>query len=444
MEFLSPDSNNLSKRRWIWPVILLLCLLFCSLPAQAALVDQLKEHPAAIRGEDLKVITVLRAIGRQAGLNIFVNDTIIDTISIEMENLTLFDIFHVILNAKKLSYYEKDQIIYVEKQSDFQLEDQSHINKNICTKFGNAGDYIDQLRPMVSKTGSISTNKQGNCLVVRDRQENVDKVTLMISQLDQAMPQVHIEARIVSISNEAKRRLGIKWGYDNLSTRNPITAQADLAAANTSSLTLGFIRDNLKLNFELQALQEDNKLHILSSPRILVMDGKEAEIKQGKEVPYVTQSSTMINTSFREANLSLKVTPRILQDSYIVLDVKVTNDSVDQTSSGTEPLINKQEISTKLFLEDKVTVVIGGIVLQTNDNQVSGVPGLAGIPLLGNLFKSSEKVKDESELLVFITPSIVKLTQPEKAGTTSQNQESPKPVAEAKTSQVTGAAPLTK
>ncbi|MBU0728443.1 MAG: hypothetical protein KKE17_15275 [Proteobacteria bacterium] len=376
----------------------------------ASPLDQLKDRPASIRGENLKVSSLLRAIGRQAEINFFVADNIDGTITIDMDNLTMHDIFHVIITAKQLHYTVKDNVVYIEKLADFEKTEKDVVNETLCTNFGNAAEYIPQLKPLSGKNGSITSSNRGNCILVKDREDNIRKIEAVLKELDTPLPQVHIEAKIVSSTQEARRRLGIKWGYDNLSTRNPLSAGVDLSVTPSSSdIAIGFIRDNLNLNIDLLALQEKDMLQILSAPSILVIDGKEAEIKQGKEVPYVVQSGDLLTTSFREANLSLKVTPKIIKDSYIVLDVNVTNDSVDQSSAGGEPLINKQEITTNLFLEDKVTVVIGGILLQTTDNQDGSVPGLSRIPLLGNLFKNSEKNHDKSELLVFITPTIVNM-----------------------------------
>jgi type IV pilus assembly protein PilQ len=168
----------------------------------------------------------------------------------------------------------------------------------------------------------------------------------------------------------------------------------------------------MNLNYELQALQEDQQLEILSAPSLLVLDGKEAEIKQGQEVPYTSQSGDYINTSFREANLSLKVTPKILQNDLIILDVNVTNDNVDETNKvGEEPLINRQEITTSLYLENNVTVVIGGIKGNKNMEQISGIPLLKDIPLLGWLFKSRDKKGGNYELMIFLTPTIVTMNR---------------------------------
>jgi type IV pilus secretin PilQ/predicted competence protein len=368
-------------------------------------------------------------MGRQAGINILVADNITDTINLDVEKLSLYEVFQIIMDAKQLRYYQKNNVLFVEKKADFQGQQRDLASERLCTKFGNAAAYLDQLKPLLSQHGSITVSNRGNCLVIQDRAGNIPRLRTMLVELDQPIPQVHIEARIVSISNEAKKQLGIIWGYNNYRNAaeldakiNPITSSIALPAVEpTTSLAFGFIRQNVNLNVELQAMQSDSLLEILSSPSVLVLDGKEAEIKQGKEIPYVTQTANTINTSFREANLGLKVKPTVLMDGYIILDVAVTNDSVDQTSSSTSGLlINKQAITTNLFLEDKVTVVIGGIVQQNKSRTNSKVPGLGDIPLFGNLFKNSDKANDQSELMVFITPRIVSMSPKQNSETTAK------------------------
>ena len=402
----------------------------------APLLEGLKNFPASLRTENLSVSLLLRGMGRQAGINIMVADNITDTINLDVEKLSLYEVFQVIMDAKQLRYYQKNNVLFVEKKADFQGQQRDLASERLCTKFGNAAAYLDQLKPLLGPNGSITVSNRGNCLVVQDRAGNIPHLREMLAELDQPIPQVHIEARIVSISNEAKKQLGIIWGYNNsrdaaaLATKtNPIAAAITLPAAEpTTSLAFGFIRQNINLNVDLQAMQSDSLLEILSSPSVLVLDGKEAEIKQGKEVPYVTQTANTVNTSFREANLGLKVKPTVLMDGYIILDVAVTNDSVDQTSSNTSGLlINKQAITTNLFLEDKVTVVIGGIVQQNKSHTNSKVPGLGDIPLLGNLFKNSDKANDQSELMVFITPRIVNMT-PKLNGETAAKEPTPSKV----------------
>ncbi|MFA6464329.1 MAG: hypothetical protein WCT30_01150 [Desulfurivibrionaceae bacterium] len=395
----------------------------------APLLEALKNFPASLRTENLSVSLLLRGMGRQAGINILVADNITDTINLEVEKLNLYEAFQVIMDAKQLHYYQKNNVIFVEKKADFQGEKRDLVSERLCTKFGNATAYMDQLKPLLGQDGAITVTNRGNCLVIQDRAGNIPRLREMLLELDQPIPQVHIEARIVSISNEAKKQLGIIWGYNNYRDAsgltpkiNTIASSADLSVSEpTTSLAFGFIRENFDLNVTLQAMQSDRLLEILSSPSVLVLDGKEAEIKQGKEVPYVTGTSTTINTSFREANLGLKVKPTVLQDGYVILDVGVTNDSVDQTTTSTSGLlINKQSITTNLFLEDNVTVVIGGIVQQNKSHTNSKVPGLGDIPLFGNLFKNSDKSNEQSELMVFITPRIVSMAPKMGNGATAK------------------------
>jgi type IV pilus secretin PilQ/predicted competence protein len=393
----------------------------------APLLSGLKNFPASLRTENLSVSLLLRGMGRQAGINILVADNITDTINLDVEKLNLYEAFQVIMDAKQLRYYQKNNVIFVEKKADFQGQQRDLASERLCTKFGNAAAYLDQLKPLLGPNGTITLTNRGNCLIIQDRAGNIPLLRDMLTELDQPIPQVHIEARIVSISNEAKKQLGIIWGYNNYmdaaalaSKINPITSSVDLHVPDpTTSLAFGFIRQNVNLNVELQAMQSDSLLEILSSPSVLVLDGKEAEIKQGKEVPYVTQTANTVNTTFREANLGLKVKPTVLQGGYIILDVGVTNDSVDQSTTGASGLlINKQAITTNLFLEDNVTVVIGGIVQQNKSNSNSKVPGLGDIPIIGNLFKNSNKRNDQSELMVFITPHIVNMSRPQTAEAT--------------------------
>jgi type II secretory pathway component HofQ len=241
---------------------------------EAPLLEALKSFPASLRTENLQVSLLLRGMGRQAGINILVADNITDTINLDVEKLNLYEAFQVIMDAKQLHYYQKNNVIFVEKKADFQGEKRDLVSERLCTKFGNATAYVDQLKPLLSQSGSIIVTNRGNCLVIQDRSGNFPRLREMLAELDQPIPQVHIEARIVSISNEAKKQLGIIWGYNNYRDAaalagkiNPITTSADLSVSEpTTSLAFGFIRQNVNLNVELQAMQSDSLLEILSSP----------------------------------------------------------------------------------------------------------------------------------------------------------------------------------
>ena len=396
-----------------------------------SLVQKLKEYPTSMRCEDLDVSTLLRAMGRQAGINIFVSDKIKETITFEMTDVNLYQIFEVVIDAKDLHYEEKNNVIFVEKKSEFVEAQKDLETTRLCPKYSKASEYTGQLEQLKSSHGRVTVTSRDDCLVVQDRKENIQQMGILLAELDQPIPQVHIEARIVAVAKDAKDKLGVDWNYQNyrndafLAMKDkPVTAGADLTlAGTTSNMTVGFIWDNMNLNFEIQALEEDQLLQILSAPSLLVLDGKEAEIKQGKEVPYTSQSGDTLNTSFREANLSLKVIPKILQDSFINLDVTVTNDSVDTKNNvSDEPLINRQEVTTNLFLKNQVTVVIGGIHYSEDNDLVSGVPLLSDIPVLGRLFTSTDKNVSHYELLIFITPTILSYEDTQHYAVQQQNK----------------------
>lgn len=379
---------------------------------EGSVSDKLHQHSASVRGEKLQVSLLLRAVGRKAGVNIIVDETITETISLDLQDVNLYDLFRLILETQKLRFYEANNALIVEKAEDFIKDRRDVVTSRLCPRYGQASKHLPELEVLKSEQGSLTVSADGNCIVVHDHETNVRGIGEMLQSLDRPIPQVHIKARIVTVDKSLSKELGIKWGYDYLQKlpNDSLTGAADLSVTNpTSSLVFGFIRDNFNLDFEISALQDRNKLDILSEPRVLVLDGQEAEIKQGQEIPYESGTAENRDTSFREAVLGLKVIPKIMQQNYIRLDVTVTNDSVDENSTKDgQPLLNRQEIRTNLFLEDGVTVVIGGILSKGIDERKGEVPWLADLPVLGGLFTNTDKKDRTYELLVFLTPTILR------------------------------------
>lgn len=399
-------------------LVALVLFLVTALPCSAAritessLTEKLRLETTTIRGEKLQISLLLRAIGRKAGVNILVDETIVDTVSLDLHDVNLYDLFRLVLETRELRYYEANNALIVEKAADYIKDQRDVITTRLCPRYGQAANHLQELTVLKSGEGSLTVSADGNCVVVRDHEENVSRITKMLAKLDVPVPQVHIKARIVTIDKSISKQLGIKWGYTDLERLpdDSLTSAANLSVVDpTTSIIFGFIRDTFTLDLELSALQERNQLKILSEPRIVVLDGQEAEIKQGQEVPYESGTLENRNTSFREAVLGLKVIPKILQNNYIRLDVKVTNDSVDEnnTEDG-QPLLNRQEIRTNLFLEDGVTVVVGGILSKGLDETRGEVPWFADLPFVGEIFKSTDKIDKTYELLVFLTPTLLK------------------------------------
>ena len=285
-----------------------------------------------------------------------------------------------------------------------------------------------------------------NMLIIKDIRSGIDKARNVVTKLDTAIPQVLIEARIVEASSSFARDLGIQWGVDFQSAGNPLTTtfgstttagQALAAPATAPTFTsvtgaqkfavnlpatgnagtlgaLGFILGKagvnpMVLDLRLSAGESQGQLKTISRPRITTLDNKEATIEQGESIPYETTSAAGTSTTFIDAKLSLKVTPHITPDGSVLMKIEATRNSVGSlTSVGGAPSISKKESRTEVLVQDGETTVIGGIVITDKNNQEKGIPFLKDIPLLGWFFKNKSVTDSQQELLIFITPKIIK------------------------------------
>ena len=304
-------------------------------------------------------------------------------------------------------------------------------------------------RTILSNRGSALIDPATNTLVITDNTFVLQKFEKLIAELDVPARQVMVEARIVEAEDGFSRQLGVKFGYAGSNGKNSwgsnwanaganrnsyVDKQRTLAnwsrnpsqdipalpawtvdpnvnlptAAATSSIALVHALSSGALGLELSAQQAQNKLKIVSTPRVLTQDRKEAIIEAGTEVPYQEASSSgATSTSFKKAVLGMTVTPNITPDGQIIMDIKINKDSVNPDCGATEPCINTQRLNTNVMVEDGGTLILGGIYREENSEGVSKVPLLGDIPVVGNLFKSKTRSDKKTELLIFITPRIV-------------------------------------
>ena len=305
-------------------------------------------------------------------------------------------------------------------------------------------------KTILSSRGSALIDPATNTLVITDNTFILQKFEKIIAELDVPARQVMVEARIVEAEDGFSRQLGVKFGYAGSNGKNSwgsnwtnaaanrnnyVNGQRTLAnwardpskneipalpawtvdpnvnlptAAATSSIALVHALSSGALGLELSAQQAQNKLKIVSTPRVLTQDRKEAIIESGTEVPYQEASSSgATSTSFKKAVLGMTVTPNITPDGQIIMDIKINKDSVNSDCRATEPCINTQRLNTNVMVEDGGTLILGGIYQEENSEGVSKVPLLGDIPVVGNLFKSKTKTDKKTELLIFITPRIV-------------------------------------
>ena len=307
----------------------------------------------------------------------------------------------------------------------------------------------------VSEFGTITQVTWNNALIIRDTKENVANMVKIIREHDTKPNQIQIDCKIVQADSKFSRELGIQWGtrynqtsgqlgnkevllsggttytstteggtgtmtspVDKLGFRNSgyiVPYNVNLGAAvgkdagGIFGMFIGGADDSFLIDIQLSALENEGRARVLSNPKVVTSDNKKAIIQQGKSIPYKTYSQSGTQTQFAEAVLGLEVTPSVTKDGFIRLDVLAKKDAADfsLTSEGV-PTIDKKQATTILYIKDGETAVIGGIYESTEGDGEKGLPGLRNIPLLGWLFKKQTTQNDKTELLIFITPRIVK------------------------------------
>lgn len=291
---------------------------------------------------------------------------------------------------------------------------------------------------ILSPRGSFLVDARTNTLVVKDTQSAINSIKRLIATIDQPLKQVLIEARIVEATDNFTREIGISWGGsfqtpvrdggsvsvgpvggiagDNIVAGTPATRGrlVDLPAATGAGagggigLAIGTVKGMLEL--ELSAAEADDDIKIVSNPRVVTTNLKTAIIDQGTDIPFTSVSQNGTNVQFKKATLGLEVTPQITADDRVILTIVVSKDSPTSTAVGTDQnvLINTKRVETEVFLDTGETVVIGGIFTRDKNNTVAGVPLLMDIPVLGWLFKKKKVRDDKNELLVFLTPTVLK------------------------------------
>jgi type IV pilus assembly protein PilQ len=356
-----------------------------------------------------------------------------------------------LLTKEKLELEQKAQITELEplRSESFQLNYQKADAFKLVFGLDGAADSKNRI---LSKRGSAVIDPRTNQLFVTDIASKLDDIRKLIQKIDIATRQVLIEARMVEANDGFSRNLGVKLGFADLRTMRggdsgysvggdnrvaftgnylgvgeqtgqakvtdgsyiPNSQSINLPAGKINGLDPGSLAlslfsaaANRFLNLEISALEADGKGKIISSPRVVTADQQAALIEQGEEIPYQeATSSGATSVSFKKANLKLEVTPQITPDGNIILDVDVTKNSRGAPVGGNFA-INTKHVKTNVLVENGGTVVLGGIYTQQEIDQVTQVPFLGDIPIVGNLFKNKSRSNEKTELLIFITPRIV-------------------------------------
>ncbi len=416
--------------------------------------------------QNVEVRAVLQVIADFTGLNIITSDTVSGNLTLRLKDVPWDQALDIILQSKGLDMRKTGNVVWIAPRDELAtreklaLEAQQQIadleptrTESFQLNYQKAADlqklFSDAQQRVLSRRGSAVVDPRTNTIFVQDTPTRLEEVRRLIRKVDVPVRQVMIESRIVEANDKFSRNLGARLGYNEAGTGHKTLGQADPrftiggGLANTgfqtgqiTTPTPNFFTDSLNvnlpvpglggaspgvfslilfnenrtrfLNLELTALQADGRGKIISSPRVITADQVEATIEQGTEIPYQqATSSGATSVSFRKATLSLKVKPQITPDDNVIMSLKVNKDSVGQnTLAG--PAIDTKQILTEVLVENGGTVVIGGIFTQEESSTTNKVPVLGDLPYVGFLFKQNLKVDNRSELLIFITPKIIK------------------------------------
>jgi len=338
---------------------------------------------------------------------------------------------------KKEEAFNRARLTAAKKAIEEEAAIEPLITEYISVNYANATEEIlPKIEPILSENrGKVSADQRTNLIIITDTVKNIKNAREIIKNLDKVTPQVIIEARIVEATTSFSRAIGIQWnmmggiqedddnagigpqrGYDTLGGTYGYNMAMNLPVAASTSIGFNFTRiagTQLLLNARLLAMESQGEGKIISSPKIVTLDNKIATIQQGSKVPYPQWTAEgNVATEFAEATLKLEVTPHVTADKRINLVIDVKNDEPDWSYNlDGVPAITTKNAHTELLVNDGDTVVIGGIIKTTKSLTDTGVPWLSKIPLLGWLFKSTNKSDKKEELLIFITPRIVQLEQ---------------------------------
>ncbi|UTW09887.1 type IV pilus secretin PilQ [Pseudomonas benzenivorans] len=399
--------------------------------------------------QDIDVRSVLQLIADFTDLNLVASDTVQGNITLRLQNVPWDQALDLVLKTKGLDKRQVGNVLLVAPADEIaarerqELEAQKQIaelaplrRELIQVNYAKAADMAKLFQSVTSaegssdERGSITVDDRTNSIIAYQTQDRLDELRRIVSQLDIPVRQVMIEARIVEANVDYDKALGVEWRGVSLGDNNfvvggtnslikgsdPLDFQAgtfvDLGAAGANTgLNLGFITNNTLLDLELSAMEKTGNGEVVSQPKVVTSDKETAKILKGAEVPYQEASSSgATTTSFKEAALSLEVTPQITPDNRIIMEVKVTKDAPDfsnAAASGGVPAINKNEVNAKVLVADGETIVIGGVFSNTQSKSVDKVPLLGDIPFIGAMFRRDVVKDSKSELLVFLTPRIM-------------------------------------
>lgn len=413
--------------------------------------------------QDIDVRSVLQLIADFTDLNLVASDTVQGNITLRLQNVPWDQALDLVLKTKGLDKRKIGNVLLVapadeiaarerqEMEAQKQIAELAPLRRELIqVNYAKASQIAALFQSVTSgnsdERGSVTVDDRTNSIIAYQTQEQLDELRRVVTQLDIPVRQVMIEARIVEANVDYSKSLGVRWGGalvsnggkwnafgkdGNIGIKDGDTTNCgpfagnctlptnssnspvpfvDMGALNaTSGLGIGFITNHAILDLQLSAMEKTGNGEVVSQPKVVTSDKETAKILKGSEIPYQEASSSgATSTSFKEASLSLEVTPQITPDNRIMMDVKVTKDEPDFANAldGVPP-IKKNEVNAKVLVTDGETIVIGGVFSNTQTKSVDKVPFLGDLPFVGRIFRRDNVQDQKSELLVFVTPRIM-------------------------------------
>ncbi len=407
--------------------------------------------------QDIEVRSVLQLIADFTDLNLVASDTVSGRITLRLKNVPWDQALELILKTKGLDKRQVGNVLLVAPAAEIaareklELENQKQISELapirtefVQIRYASATELFDLFnntgsdQSMLSERGSVIVDERTNSIILSDTADRLEEFRRVIAQLDVPVRQVLIEARIVTASDTFSRELGIRWGGGAIKSNGPstlkyggsletlselqdaivngsgtITSPGDLVVdlgvtgPGTTSFGIGITGEGYLLDLELSALASEGHAEVVARPKVITADKSPATIESGVEIPYQeATSSGATSTSFKDAVLSLEVTPQITPDDRIIMELNVKQDTVGQVFNGV-PSINTNEIETQVLVDNGQTLVLGGIFSTDKNISTTKTPFLGDLPYVGRLFRRTLERDDKQELLIFITPRII-------------------------------------
>jgi type IV pilus assembly protein PilQ len=407
--------------------------------------------PVTFNFQDVPVRTVLQLIAEESNLNVVVADTVSGSVTLRLINVPWDQALEILLRAKGLDQRRDGNVVWVAPQAELSayelaqntarinLENSGElVTEYIPINYGSAQDLITIInssggaaggaagggggnRGFLSSRGSVSADVRTNTLLINDTRKKIDEIKRMLEVLDRPVDQVLIEARVVVADESFSRDLGSSLSVTNSDSPNEdgksveTTYDSAFGVAGGASLGFTILRPSSNIELELTALQAEGRGEVISNPRVITTNQKEAIITQGDEIGYTTPQAegagqALATPAFKEALLELKVTPTITSDGRVAMQINIKKDDIKGFTNGI-PSLTKRSITTGVMVNSGDTVVIGGVYEFRTREDLTKLPWLGDVPVLGNLFKKRGKSHAKAELLVFVTPRVLQVAK---------------------------------